>query len=615
MSLTYPLGLVALAAIPLLILIYIIKNKYTEKTVSSTYLWELSEQFIKKRLPISRIAGIVSLILQIAAVILIAVSIAHPVFIIPRAAREYCFILDGSGSMNIVEDGSTRFEKGKQRIQKIIEGSYKGSAYSLIYAGQTTDMVFESYTDKERCLKLLDELEASSCVGDVNEAVGLAQSIFDVNPSTDIYLVTDKNFERTENLALVNIAKGGDNYAVSDISYVISDGKLTVSGNVISYESDATLNVELYLDGASQPALTKAVFTKRLAFTPIQLVVEDTIQIKSCRVVIANEDILKMDNEAIAYNVDYENSSRTLLVSDYPFYIQAGLLAAGNSQTDVVKPEDYVAMGGYDLYIFDSFTPDKMPEDGAVWFFNPRASIEGSNFKFQGDTYPSSSTEYSRSTSRVAEKLLGGATRRPFEMSKYVKVGLSGRFTTLVTIDGSPLIFAGTNSYGNREVVFAFDLHDSASFTLSVDFTILTANLLEYSFPAIIDGTSYYAGDVLEVNVIPGAESISILTPAGKLHYPDADVAISEFTLSEVGSYLITMTMKDGSMRTFNAFAALPKEERSPSASGDIAIVRGTAENNMRNGIYDDLTAFIIILAVIAVADFGVYSYEQYQLR
>ena len=66
MRFLYPLGLLGLLGIPILIIIYIIKNKYTEQIVPSTYLWNLSEKFLKKKKPISLISGIISLILQIS---------------------------------------------------------------------------------------------------------------------------------------------------------------------------------------------------------------------------------------------------------------------------------------------------------------------------------------------------------------------------------------------------------------------------------------------------------------------------------------------------------------------------------------------------------------------
>ena len=49
MQLTNPLGLIALIGIPILILGYIIRSKYAEQTVQSTFLWTLSERFIKRR--------------------------------------------------------------------------------------------------------------------------------------------------------------------------------------------------------------------------------------------------------------------------------------------------------------------------------------------------------------------------------------------------------------------------------------------------------------------------------------------------------------------------------------------------------------------------------------
>lgn len=125
MSFMYPLGLLGLIGIPVLILIYIIKNKYTEQVVSSTYLWNLSEKFLKKRLPINKLVGIISLILQILAVLFISVAVSRPVFIISDSANDYCFVLDCSGSMNMQENGRTRLEAAKSEIAEVIDESKK----------------------------------------------------------------------------------------------------------------------------------------------------------------------------------------------------------------------------------------------------------------------------------------------------------------------------------------------------------------------------------------------------------------------------------------------------------------------------------------------------------
>ena len=132
MKFVYPLGLLGLIAIPILILIYIILNKYTEQTVTSTYLWTLSERFLKRRNPISMIAGIISLILQILAITMISFAIAQPMIVIPNSANAYCFVLDGSGSMNMTLNGKSRFDVAKGEIADIIKHSMNGSTYTLV---------------------------------------------------------------------------------------------------------------------------------------------------------------------------------------------------------------------------------------------------------------------------------------------------------------------------------------------------------------------------------------------------------------------------------------------------------------------------------------------------
>ena len=245
MRFLYPLGLLGLIGIPILIIIYIIKNKYTEQTVASTYIWTLSERFLKRKNPINRITGIISLILQILAVAVMSVSIAHPVIVLENEAFEYCFILDASGSMQISYEGKTRMDRGKAEIVSVIENAVDGSAYTLVYVGETTTTLYERLEDKKQAIALLQETEPSCAKTDFTDAVSVAQSYFDANPALKTYLVTDKTYERNDNVILINVSDGTENYAVSDVTYTLDKGVLTVEGNVTSYENDAELTVEL----------------------------------------------------------------------------------------------------------------------------------------------------------------------------------------------------------------------------------------------------------------------------------------------------------------------------------------------------------------------------------
>ena len=626
MSVLYPLGLLALIGIPVLILIYIIKNTFTERIISSTYLWTLSERFIKRRIPISRINGILSLILQSIVIALIALAITQPSLIIPRSAEAYCFILDGSGSMNMSMEGSTRFERGKDKIADIIDDSMKGSTYTLIYAGSSTETIFNGISDKYRANQILKNLSVAYTSTPLTDALQTAQKYFYENPSVKTYLITDKDYQEHENVEIIKVYSKVENYSVSDVKYDFIANGLKVSGTVTSYVSDATLTVKLYFDDSEEAYDTKTINLTNSSQTPdnsagviqssFEFVCNGVTNFESLKVVIPEKDALSYDNEVIIYNVSYENMSNTLLVSEYPFYIEAALRSSGNTQVDVVAPSDYKPTSGYGLYIFDEYTPEVLPEDGTVWFISPQSSLAGTNFSYQsGEIVPLGKATYSTSTSSRVGALLKGVSKTDFELLYYVKCGLAGNFTTLMTCDGNPLLFVGSNAYGQREVVFAFDPKDSAPFILSSSFTSLVTNLLDYSFPSVINSTSYYCGDKMEINVIAGCDEIKIETPLGKTSYPDISEAICEYELTEVGTYKIILTMKDRSVSEYTVYSSLPEDERIPSVQESAFLIQGEAGNEKLDGIYDDLLILFIILVLIAAADYGVYCYEQYQLR
>ena len=101
MSFLYPIGLLGLIGIPVIILIYILQSKYTEQTVNSTYIWHLSDKFLKRKNPLSGMTGIISLILQLLMVLIISFAISRPIITLPGAAYNYCFVLDASSSLAI----------------------------------------------------------------------------------------------------------------------------------------------------------------------------------------------------------------------------------------------------------------------------------------------------------------------------------------------------------------------------------------------------------------------------------------------------------------------------------------------------------------------------------
>ena len=139
-------------------------------------------------------------------------------------------------------------------------------------------------------------------------------------------------------------------------------------------------------------------------------------------------------------------------------------------------------------------------------------------------------------------------------------------------------------------------------------------NLIEYSFPDIIDKSFYTVEDNLEVNVVANCDSIRLDTPSGEVKYLDVGSAISEYPLTEIGTYTVTVTVA-GTPRVFNIFSAANTEEsKTQAVASDISLV-GEAGKGGFDGTYDLMTVLFIALAVLFFADWGVYCYEKHQLR
>ncbi len=615
MTFIYPLGLLGLIGVPIVILIYILKNKFNEQTVPSTYLWTLSEKFFKRRNPLSGLTGIINLILQILMITLVSLAIARPVFVIPNSASEYCFILDCSGSMNMTTDGKVRFDSAKDEISEIINSSVGGSQYTLVAVSGVTNTVYERVKDKKIALDMLNGVECTDGKAPATDALAIAQKYFDENDSLVTYLFTDKNYSTHNGVKIVNVSSQNDeNYSVNDVKSTFIGNNLSVTANVTSYKNDATLTVEFYVNGAESPSDTKEVAVK--ASEPSEVAFSyETASYTSFKIAITNKDALSADNEFISYNQQSKSIYDILIVSQTPFFFEAAFDVLTDSKVDVISPEDYKEQSGYGLYVFHSYTPKTLP-DAAVWLVNSTKSVEESGFGIRGIGELEEPAEIvkSESTASAARALLEGVDGKDIFISEYVKYsGMYTKFTTLFTYDSNPLIFAGANALGNREVVIGFDVH-KANISLTSDFVALLGNLLYYSCPDVLDKTGYDAGEDVNINISSNATSVKGISPDGEEIYVDASSDVGVLHLDKVGTYTVRVTTPDA-VEEYKLYSSAPASESDVTERGASFSLAGTLGNLKTDGEYDPVVIVFVLLAVVFSADWMVYCYEKYQLR
>jgi len=110
LELKAPSGLWLLGLLAPLVLLYVLKVRRQRVTVSSTWLWAAAARDIAAKSPFKRLQAQVPLVLELAALCLLAMALARPASRAGHIAGDHvAIVVDTSASMGALEpDGRTR---------------------------------------------------------------------------------------------------------------------------------------------------------------------------------------------------------------------------------------------------------------------------------------------------------------------------------------------------------------------------------------------------------------------------------------------------------------------------------------------------------------------------
>lgn len=623
MSFINPLGLIGLLGIPIIIIIYIIKSKYKEYTIASTYIWELSEKFLTKKSRISSISGILSLILQIMAVLVLSFALAHPIVSIPNSAKNYVFVIDNSASMNI----GNRLQNAKDEMCQFVDSAKNDSQFTLVLAEEESYTLCESLSDKLKVKTFINNIENNNISCSVVDAMDIAQNIFNEDESVNVYLFTDTRYINIENMDVKNYEKNEINIALHSLYYTNNDEKMNFLGEVIAYDyveyGDSELEkidieLSLFLDNEFKSTTSVELNKNEKGTFSFEI---DACDFNEAKVVYEGVDDLALDNQYISFKNSAIDKYNVLLVSEKPFFIQSVLATLGDVDLDVILPKQYNdnLTKAYDLYIFDCYSPKIIPENGAVWLFNAKESIANSGFVSQGHVTNKEGyvLEYATGKDNIFMSLVNNITKSPIHINSYEKYNLLSKFTPILYNEASEnadaVVFAGINSSNNREIVFAFDLHDS-DFPLTLDFVIFFNNMVKFSIPSLCDQSEFKCGDDLILNVLPNCESIRVNTPDGFSTFLTLTEDIATFHLNQIGVHSIESII-NGVKRMYYIYVSFPAEEENPVNEIEGIGLTGEKKNLSFDSTYDIQWLLLILLLIISLIEWEVYLYEQRRIR
>ena len=420
----HPLGFLGLLAIPVIIIIYIIRSKYKPKTVSSTFIWKRSLKYVKRKIPINFIMSLL-LIMQILVALAATFAITRPL-IVPPNSGETIVIVDASASMNTTDGEKTRFEVAKEKLREAAENVGENARMSIILADSRESFEYEGSSEpissKEDILDIIDSLECTKGTSNLDGALKLAEKRLGENKGAKVVVYTDKQHAvqkaSKDNLEVVLCSRVNETNAgiVSVKDSLLAAGyrfDVVLKNYGKSNSFQVVLNANLGYGEEKHIGTTTVTMNDEeeleIVFTPVKNAQADQgrnqviVPISTnqsfdyyeyIKVSINVDDGLEDDNSFVLYSEVQQNPS-ILLVSNSLTVGENGSVdpsqmtllrnALGSlgyvvRSTDMYKRAEDVPdskLSGFDLYIFEGVMPKIVPTDGAVWFLNAPSSPTG----------------------------------------------------------------------------------------------------------------------------------------------------------------------------------------------------------------------------------------------
>ncbi|MGA2855142.1 MAG: VWA domain-containing protein, partial [Verrucomicrobiota bacterium] len=217
--LTYPLALIALATVPALAAIYILRNRFRRRQVSSLVLWRFHVQSKSGGAKIHRLQLPLLFFLELLALVLLVIAATGPLWKLPQSARPLIVVLDDSFSMRAVRNNVSAQTRAKDSLEKLFRHQQPPST-RLILAGAGPRLLGSTVKSWREVDELLSQWKCWSPDAAVGSAITLATELG--KQQANILVLTDHKpaDEKFSNRRLEWHAFGSplDNFAIVNAS-------------------------------------------------------------------------------------------------------------------------------------------------------------------------------------------------------------------------------------------------------------------------------------------------------------------------------------------------------------------------------------------------------------
>ena len=488
------------------------------------------------------------------------------------------------------------------------------------------------------------ETQCTYSTADMDGAVELCEQILLENPNAEVFLYSDNNYSYVpKTVNYVNVTDSSEwNGAVLDARSEYHENKYAFYVDIASYGANTTLNVNLKIEGAN--ALDNndpgSIVQFDMAIdcldgeTASLLVISEEVYRQNEAVYdsMYSEDRIHLIDEGsaiISYHAIHVSllevngeSLKDSLAEDNVFDVYGGMKqvvkiqyasAAPNSfwpaairnlrnvlndrwdiQYTEVKKNAEPAISGFDLYIFEHYVPETLPEDGVLWIMAP-----------QNDLPTDTGVKFGRFIEKVDESLLSVSTH-PFldnvqaeelTVSSYFKFILDDNYEPLLAvedeIEGEIPMLSVRNDDMMKIVLWSFNLHYS-NLAVKIDFPILVYNMFTYFFPTMVSGNAFNVNEEVTINSMSGTMEI-----LGYDYYQKLDSFPATFVSGVPGTYTLKQINFVGVEFREQIYIRMPEEESDIFKKG--VAIRDLNLEYDKDEFFEDLL-FYIAIGLVSVA-------------
>lgn len=541
MTLIQPAALGALIAIPLILLLYVLRPRHRRLVVSSVRLWRHLPSDLEGRprwrLPVSNLL----LLIQLLAAGALAFALARPG--LPGEIRQHLILLvDCSPSMLATDVEPSRFAAAVQQARSRVAQLHPEDEATLI-AVDPSPRIVASGKGAQAIDQALDRLAPAAGRGDLTTALLLASQVAELSRDSHNQVIIlsdgagggaslDEVGAIPADLSFQQIGTSDTNQAVTALSVrpmIGSDDRFVGFVQVTNYAHlDAKIPFEARADGLSVGRQTLTIPARGHVELSLPLPVGTHL----LSVALQTKDALRQDDQAVIIVPSNRDIAVTLVATDPSFWTRA-LKPVPNVRLKVVNPSTYHPDGAM-VTIFQGFVPSTLPPGNLVLVAPPPGNVI---VPVDGEVQNATLVHADDGNALVNSVDLIGLF-----VPQLLHFGSLAWAQTIVDSSQGPAILAGEQN-GRQIVIIGFDPR-ATDWPQRISFPVFAANLIDTLTPQRI-ASQVKAGSVLDIAPTADAKQLLVKLPDGKIDVFGGGRMVRFTDTDQLGTYQVTET--DGS--------------------------------------------------------------------